>query len=199
MLLSFCQNNVSHVAIHENLHQDQGAGRGAVRVGGPSSERQTSDRDAGPSRVRTFAASRMDEVDRELSISNKVCLKISNNPGSRGTPLNVITNYFQLIKRPDMHLLQYRVDFTPEVDHPGVRKALVRVHEPTLGKYYIFDGTLLYNTIRLTQPLELASRRNSDGSDGKITFKLVGEIQKEDAIYSTVGDEFNFTPLYGYA
>lgn len=85
-----------------------------------------------------------------MSISNKVCLKISNNPGSRGTPLNVITNYFQLIKRPDMHLLQYRVDFTPEVDHPGVRKALVRVHEPTLGKY-IFDGTLLYNTIRLTQ------------------------------------------------
>ncbi|XP_045030836.1 piwi-like protein Siwi isoform X2 [Daphnia magna] len=84
-----------------------------------------------------------------------------------------------------MHLLQYRVDFTPEVDHPGVRKALVRVHEPTLGKY-IFDGTLLYNTIRLTQPLELASRRNSDGSDVKITFKLVGEIQKEDAIYSTV-------------
>lgn len=54
------------MAIHENLHQDQGAGRGAVRVGGPSSERQTSDRDAGPSRVRTFAASRMDEVDREL-------------------------------------------------------------------------------------------------------------------------------------
>ncbi len=49
-----------------------------------------------------------------------------------------------------MHLLQYRVDFTPEIDHPGVKKALIRVHERTLGKY-VFDGTLLYNTTRLAQ------------------------------------------------
>lgn len=60
------------------------------------------------------------------------------------------SNYFQLIKKPDMHLLQYRVDFTPEIDHPGVKKALIRVHERTLGKY-VFDGTLLYNTTRLAQ------------------------------------------------
>ncbi|KAI9556445.1 Aubergine/Piwi-like protein copy E [Daphnia sinensis] len=162
---------------YDSFAQDQGIGR----VGGPSSERQTSDRDAGPSRARTFATSRIDEVNREL-VTRPAGF---NKTGSRGTPLDVIANYFKLIKRPDMHLLQYRVDFTPDVDHPGVRKALVRVHEPTLGKY-MFDGTLLYNTIRLAQPLELVSRRNSDGSDVKITFRLVGEIQKEDAIYSTV-------------
>jgi hypothetical protein len=28
-----------------------------------------------------------------------------------------------------MKFLQYRVDFTPEIDHPGVKKALIRVHE----------------------------------------------------------------------
>jgi aubergine-like protein len=49
-----------------------------------------------------------------------------------------------------MKLLQYRVDFTPEIDHPGVKKALIRVHEQMIGKY-IFDGTLLYNTTRLPQ------------------------------------------------
>lgn len=49
-----------------------------------------------------------------------------------------------------MHLLQYRVDFTPDVDHMGVRKALVRNHEAKLGKY-LFDGTLLYNTTRLDE------------------------------------------------
>lgn len=59
-------------------------------------------------------------------------------------------NYFKLEKRPDMHLLQYRVDFNPDIDHMGVRKALVRAHEPTLGKY-LFDGTLLYNIVRLPQ------------------------------------------------
>ena len=51
-----------------------------------------------------------------------------------------------------MHLLQYRVDFTPDVDHIGVRKALIRVHENVLGKY-LFDGTLLYNVTRLPQVL----------------------------------------------
>ena len=64
-------------------------------------------------------------------------------------------NYFELIKRPDMHLLQYRVDFTPDVDHMGVRKALIRVHEQVLGKY-LFDGTLLYNTRRLAQVHKLS-------------------------------------------
>ncbi|XP_057373968.1 piwi-like protein Siwi [Daphnia carinata] len=161
--------------------QNQGIGRSEERVGGPSSERQTSDRDAGPSRVRTYPVSRTDEINREL-VTRPAKF---NKMGSSGSRLDVIANYFQLIKRPGMHLLQYRVDFTPEIDHPGVRKALVRVHEPRLGKY-IFDGTLLYNTIRLAQPLELASRRNSDGSDVKIAFRLVGEIQKDDAIYSTV-------------
>ena len=60
----------------------------------------------------------------------------------------MISNYFELTSRPDFHLLQYRVDFSPDVDNMAVRKALLRVHEPVLGKY-VFDGTLLYNTQRL--------------------------------------------------
>lgn len=42
-----------------------------------------------------------------------------------------------------MKLYQYRVDFLPEIEHNGVKKALVRVHENIIGKY-VFDGTLLY-------------------------------------------------------
>jgi len=105
--------------------------------------------------------------------------------GKTGSPIPVTSNYFELIKRPDMHLLQYRVDFTPDVDHIGVRKALIRVHENVLGKY-LFDGTLLYNVTRLPQPLELHSKRVSDGSDVMVSFRLVGEIHKEDATYTSV-------------
>lgn len=71
-------------------------------------------------------------------------------PDSDGRVVDIRSNYFQLIKKPDMHLLQYRVDFIPEIHHPGVRKAMLRVHEEMLGKY-VFDGTLLYNTKRLPQ------------------------------------------------
>lgn len=70
--------------------------------------------------------------------------------GRSGHEITVTSNYFELLKRPDMHLLQYRVDFVPDVDHIGARKALIRVHEAILGKY-LFDGTLLYNITRLPQ------------------------------------------------
>ena len=70
--------------------------------------------------------------------------------GSYGSIITLGANYFELKSRPNMHLLQYRVDFTPDIDHIGVRKALVRSYEAQLGKY-LFDGTLLYNVIRLPQ------------------------------------------------
>ena len=70
--------------------------------------------------------------------------------GKDGEPCIVAANYFELTSRPDFHLLQYRVDFAPELDHMGVRKAMVRQHEQQLGKY-LFDGTLLYNVVRLPQ------------------------------------------------
>ena len=98
------------------------------------------------------------------------------------------------------------MDFVPDVD-PGVRKALVRNHEAILGKY-LFDGTLLYNVRRLNdvsllwcsclggfelnferflQPLEVFSTRRSDEANPvKITFRLVGEVRKEDHMYTVV-------------
>ena len=60
------------------------------------------------------------------------------------------SNYFEVLKRPDWHLLQYRVDFTPDIDHTGVRKAMLKQLEAKIGKY-IFDGTLLYCTKRLPE------------------------------------------------
>lgn len=64
--------------------------------------------------------------------------------GKDGIPLPLVANYFELISVPEFHLMQYRVDYSPEIDHMGVRKSLIRTHENVIGKY-IFDGSLLYN------------------------------------------------------
>ena len=64
-------------------------------------------------------------------------------------------------------------DFTPDINHIGIRKALIRVHEQVIGKY-LFDDSLLYNTMRLTQPLELHSNHTSDGTAAKVVYRLVG-------------------------
>ena len=64
--------------------------------------------------------------------------------------MELVSNYFPVLKRTDMLLLKYRVDFTPEIaqEQNWIRKILVRNHKATLGKY-IFDGTLLHGVVRL--------------------------------------------------
>ena len=84
-----------------------------------------------------------------------------------------------------MCLLQYRVDFSPDIDHTGLKLALLRNHESLLGKY-IFDGTLLYGTTRYPQPMQLVTNRRSDDSPVTIQLRLVGEVKKEDATHINV-------------
>jgi len=42
------------------------------------------------------------------------------------------------------------VDFAPDEERTIIRKALLRNHKATLGGY-IFDGTLLYSSVRFPQ------------------------------------------------
>jgi len=60
------------------------------------------------------------------------------------------SNYFRLETHTDWCLYQYRVDFAPEEERTIVRKALLRNHRATLGGY-IFDGTMLYSSVRFPQ------------------------------------------------
>ena len=87
-------------------------------------------------------------IDREI-ITRPTDARF-NKCGTEGSSIDVKSNYFHLTTRPDMKLLQYRVDFTPEIENRRVQTALIGVHEKIIGKY-IFDGTLLYNTKKLPQ------------------------------------------------
>lgn len=49
---------------------------------------------------------------------------------------------------PDWCLYKYRVDYEPEETRTVVRKGLLRLHKERVGPY-IFDGTVLYSTLRL--------------------------------------------------
>lgn len=105
-----------------------------------------------------------------------------------------------------MHILQYRVDFMPEIEYIHLKLGLLKSHENIFGKY-IFDGTLLYcsnqlpqvhylksNNKRITtypvifilQPLELFSNLRRDNSVVGIKVRLVGEVDKEDGNYINV-------------
>lgn len=102
--------------------------------------------------------------------------------GTTGQPIKLQTNYFKLPSITNWSLYQYRVDFLPEEDRTFVRKGLLKLHKEKLGAY-IFDGTVLYTSNRLTDQMELLSIRQSDDAKIKITIKSIGEMVKGDHHY----------------
>jgi len=50
------------------------------------------------------------------------------------------------------HAFFCRVDFSPEVDHKGARRAMLRDHREMLGNF-MFDGTMLFTTRLLQKPV----------------------------------------------
>ena len=109
---------------------------------------------------------------------------LSSKQGAGGKEINLASNYFELIAKPNWRLMQYRVDMKPEVENTKVRKALMYHHKEQLPRF-TFDGTMLFSTTRLNQddqPIILESQRN-DGTMVVITIKLVGEVTPTDYHY----------------
>lgn len=73
----------------------------------------------------------------------------SSSSGTSGVKKMLKVNYFKLLKETNWALYQYRVDFAPEEDRTVVRKGLLRHHQEQLGAY-IFDGTVMYTSRRLS-------------------------------------------------
>ncbi|CAH2108301.1 unnamed protein product [Euphydryas editha] len=109
--------------------------------------------------------------------------QITSKKGSGGTPLDLTANYFAVETTPNWSLYQYHVDFSPDEDSTGIRKALLRVHAKTLGGY-IFDGSVLYTVTRLhPEPLELYSDRKTDGARMRLLIKLTCQVSPGDYHY----------------
>ena len=63
--------------------------------------------------------------------------------GVTGRSVKLQSNYFPLASVTDWVVFMYRVDYAPDIDHIGVKKALLRVHKDKFGGY-AFDGSVLF-------------------------------------------------------
>ena len=136
-----------------------------------------------PSVGRGATRGRRDRADEFFLKTRPEALQ--SKQGEGGVVCNLASNYFELVAKPNWRLLQYRVDMKPDVDHTGVRKALLYAHAEKLPKM-IFDGTMMFTTTRLTQddkPMVLMSKRTTDNSEVQITVRLVSEVQPTDFHY----------------
>nr|CAD7463126.1 unnamed protein product [Timema tahoe] len=108
---------------------------------------------------------------------------VNSKLGTSGQSVKLSANYFEVLHHTDWCLYQYRVDFAPEEDRTGLRKAMLRDHKKVIGGY-IFDGTMMFTSHRLNpDPMELFSTRQSDEAQIRITIKLVGDLSQGDSHY----------------
>jgi aubergine-like protein len=109
---------------------------------------------------------------------------LDSKVGKGGKPVQITTNHFNLVTKPDFRLYKYRVDMAPDVDYVKARKALLFAHEAILPAA-LFDGTLLFTDTRLApDPMVLKSTRNDAAATVvMITIRLVEELRPSDYHY----------------
>lgn len=133
--------------------------------------RTQSSADSRETKVRGSLRGRRDEkilMTRPANVATKI--------GTTGKKVSLITNYFPLARNPKWTIHQYRVDFKPDVESLGVRKALVR--NALERKGFMFEGTIMFSVFRLDDSAETT---NITYEDRVITFKYVKEISMLDS------------------
>lgn len=69
------------------------------------------------------------------------------------------SNYFQFETKTDWCLYQYRVDFSPEEDRTPVKKALLYIQRKVIAVPYIFDGSMMFTSHRLSPDVSIVMCR----------------------------------------
>ncbi|XP_055594938.1 protein aubergine [Uranotaenia lowii] len=96
--------------------------------------------------------------------------------GTTGTPLQLHSNYFKLLKHIEWTLFQYRVDISPQVASARLLQGLVNEHKKLFGGF-LFDGTQLFmvNKLRSDQ-LTLQSRHERTGEVYQLRIVHTGTV-----------------------
>jgi aubergine len=99
---------------------------------------------------------------------------INSKAGTSGNPVKLSANYFKMVRKPTFAFTLYRVDFEPDFEIEGLRKAFVGRQREYLGGY-LFDGqNMLYLTRRLPDDLVTFQVESREGQEYKMTIKYTG-------------------------
>ena len=69
--------------------------------------------------------------------------------GTENEPIELYTNFFEVIKRPNWTLFQYHVDFEPKIESKSLRCGLLKQHDALFNHSKAFDGMTLYSMTKL--------------------------------------------------
>ncbi len=69
--------------------------------------------------------------------------------GTEVEPIELYTNYFEVMNRPNWVLYQYHVDFDPSIESKALRCGLLKQHDGLFNNSKAFDGMTLYSMTKL--------------------------------------------------
>ncbi|KAJ8346598.1 hypothetical protein SKAU_G00279990 [Synaphobranchus kaupii] len=96
--------------------------------------------------------------------------------GTSGSPIELRTNYFRILSRPQWVLFQYHVDFNPPMESRRLRSALLFQHGEMLGPAHTFDGAVLFLPHRLHNLETILFGETRQGEKVRITVTLTCEL-----------------------
>jgi len=105
--------------------------------------------------------------------------------GHSGSEINLVTNYFRVLREEDWGLHQYLVEFNPQVDQTFIRKAILKRNQAVIGHRFIFDGTLLHTPFRLEGDLLefISDGKKDEDKMTAVTLRYVQSTEFGDPIY----------------
>lgn len=105
---------------------------------------------------------------------------IKSKRGTSGRAVSLTTNYFKLKRSPTWNLYQYRVDFSPDIEHAGIRKRLIAEQKANIGGY-LFDGTMLFLTKVLPNDVTEVMTKDREENPIQILIKFTGTVSMQTA------------------
>lgn len=104
--------------------------------------------------------------------------------GKSGAPINLTSNYFQLMQSANWCLYHYHVDFAPTEDNTRIKRKLfyTATKDKVIG--YIFDGSAMFTPRRFPEDVtEFFVNSESGDQTIRITVKLVSDVAPYDHTY----------------
>ncbi|XP_061907071.1 piwi-like protein 1 [Entelurus aequoreus] len=96
--------------------------------------------------------------------------------GTTGSTIQLSSNFFRILSRPQWALYQYCVDFKPPMESRRLRSFLLFQHEQVLGPARCFDGAMLFLPLRLHNKETVLHSKTRNDEEVQITVTLTNEL-----------------------
>lgn len=121
-----------------------GAGRGRFMQQLMNSRADEPPSDVASSGSRTELTEKMSQITIAETVETAVETGPVKKMGTKGAPVQLMTNYIRIACDPDRGLYEYEVRFSPDVDSKVARSKYINQHREVIGNAKTFDGVKLF-------------------------------------------------------